>query len=227
MAERSSGIQLHITSLSQGCLGRDAYGFVDWLERAGQRWWQTLPLGPPDRYGSPYKSASAFAAWPGLLADRRAPVSRAELIDFRDRHGDWIGDWERFAGRDAVADQVRFEREWGALRAYAAERGVRLIGDIPIYVAARSADHGAHPELFQPGLVAGAPPDAYSASGQLWGNPLYDWPALRRRRYRWWSARLRRTLDLFDMARIDHFRGFVSYWAASARRCRCSPRISA
>jgi 4-alpha-glucanotransferase len=217
MAERSSGIQLHITSLSQGCLGRDAYGFVDWLQRAGQRWWQTLPLGPPDRYGSPYKSASAFAAWPGLLADRRAPVSHAELIDFRDRHGDWIGDWERFAGRDAVADQVRFEREWGALRAYAAERGVRLIGDIPIYVAARSADHGAHPELFQPGLVAGAPPDAYSASGQLWGNPLYDWPALRRRRYRWWSARLRRTLDLFDMARIDHFRGFVSYWAVSAQ----------
>ena len=216
MFRRSSGIQLHITSLPQGRLGADAFRFVDWLAEAGQSWWQVLPLGPPDRYGSPYKSASAFAAWPGLLHDRRAPVSQAEILDFRDRHRDWIGDWERFAGRGAVAHEVRFEREWRALRQYAAQRGVKLIGDVAIYVAAGSADHRAHPDLFQEGLVAGAPPDAYSSHGQLWGNPLYDWPALRRRRYRWWSARLRRTLDLFDLARIDHFRGFVAYWAVSA-----------
>ena len=68
--------------------------------------------------------------------------------------------------------------------------------------------------------MAGAPPDAYSATGQLWGNPLYDWPALRRRRYRWWVERLRRTMSLFDLARIDHFRGFVSYWAVPAGRGR-------
>ena len=189
---RSSGIQLHVTSLPGGRLGPEAYKFVDWLEAAGQSWWQTLPLGPPDRHSSPYKSRSAFAAWPGLLHDRRAPVSGAELRDFRERHSAWIGDWERFAGPGAAADQVRFEREWGALRGYARDRGVHLIGDIAIYVAPGSADHALHPELFQAGLVAGAPPDAFSASGQLWGNPLYDWPAIRRRRYRWWVERMLR-----------------------------------
>jgi 4-alpha-glucanotransferase len=219
---RSSGVQLHITSLPGGRLGPEAFRFVDWLAAAGQSWWQVLPLGPPDRHRSPYKSRSAFAAWPGLLHDRRAPVRAHELSEFRARHAFWIGDWERFSGRGAAADQVRFEREWGALRRYALERGVRLIGDVAIYVAPGSADHALRPELFQSGLVAGAPPDAFSASGQLWGNPLYDWPALRRRRYRWWTERLRRTLGQFDLARIDHFRGFVAYWAvpAGARTAR-------
>jgi 4-alpha-glucanotransferase len=185
-APRSSGMQLHVTSLPEGRLGAGAYRFVDWLAAAGQSWWQVLPLGPPDRYRSPYKARSAFAAWPGLLESPRAPVTHAERSDFRERHGYWIEDWERFAGRDAVDDQVRFEREWGALRRYGSERGVGLFGDVAIYVAPGSADHRAHPELFQDGFVAGAPPDAYAATGQLWGNPLYDWPALQRRRYRWW-----------------------------------------
>ncbi|HEY6524888.1 MAG TPA: 4-alpha-glucanotransferase [Solirubrobacteraceae bacterium] len=219
---RSSGVQLHITSLPEGRLGADAYRFVDWLASAGQSWWQVLPLGPPDRYRSPYKSSSAFAAWRGLLADPRAAVSAAEISAFRERHAYWIGDWEQFAGRGAVADQVRFDREWGALRAYAAERGVRILGDIAIYVSPGGCDHRFHSELFQTGLVAGAPPDAYSRDGQLWGNPLYDWPALQRRGYRWWVERVRRTLDLFDLARIDHFRGLVAYWAvpAGARTAR-------
>src|SRR3954451_1378688 len=214
---RSAGIQLHPTSLPSGRLGRDAYRFVDWLSQAGQSWWQMLPLGPPDRYGSPYKAASAFAAWPGLLESPRARVSKAEEDDFRERHSYWIAGWERFAGDGAVADQVRFDREWAALRAYASERGVRIIGDVPIYVAPGSADHKAHPELFQAGRVAGTPPDAYTDKGQLWGNPLYDWPAMQRRSYRWWVDRLRRTFELFDLARIDHFRGFVSYWSVPAR----------
>jgi 4-alpha-glucanotransferase len=213
---RSSGVQLHITSLPGGRLGREAYKFVDWLASAGQSWWQVLPLGPPDRYRSPYKSSSAFAAWPGLLADRRAAVSAAEIADFRERQRFWIGDWERFSSRGAIADQVRFDREWGSLRAYASDRGVRILGDVAIYVSPDGADHRAHPELFQTGLVAGAPPDAYATDGQLWGNPLYDWPALQRRGYRWWVERVRRTLDLFDLARIDHFRGLVAYWAVPA-----------
>jgi 4-alpha-glucanotransferase len=213
---RSSGVQLHITSLPGGHLGPAAYRFVDWLASAGQSWWQVLPLGPPDRYRSPYKAGSAFAAWPGLLADPRAPVSAAEIADFRERQSYWIGDWERFSARGAVADQVRFEREWSALRSYAAERGVRILGDVAIYVAPDGADHRAHPEIFQEGHVAGAPPDSFSKTGQLWGNPLYEWPALRRHHYRWWVERLRRTLELFDIARIDHFRGFVAYWAVPA-----------
>jgi 4-alpha-glucanotransferase len=219
---RGSGVQLHITSLPGGRLGPEAYRFLDWLAAAGQSWWQVLPLGPPDRYRSPYKSRSAFAAWPGLLAEPRARVSNDEIAAFRARNAFWIGDWERFAGRDAVADQVRFEREWSALRAYGAQRGVRIMGDVAIYVSPGSADHRAHPELFQEGMVAGAPPDAYAKDGQLWGNPLYDWPALQRRRYRWWVERVRRTADLFDLARIDHFRGLVAYWAvpAGARTAR-------
>ena len=214
---RTSGVQLHVTSLPGGRLGPEAYAFVDWLAAAGQSWWQMLPLGPPDRSHSPYKARSAFAAWRGLLADPRAAVSAAEEDAFRARHPYWIGDWERIAGgRRAVHDQVRFEREWARLRAHAAQRGVRLIGDLPIYVAADSADHRAHPELFRDGVVAGAPPDVYTTRGQLWGNPLYDWPALQRRGYRWWIERLRRTFELFDLARIDHFRGFVAYWEVPA-----------
>jgi 4-alpha-glucanotransferase len=210
---RSSGVQLHPTSLPSGRLGREAHRFVDWLADAGQSWWQMLPLGPPDRHGSPYKSASAFAAWPGLLEKPRAPVSKDAELDFRERNAFWIEDWSRAPKRGSVADQVRFDREWAALRSHAEERGVKLIGDVPIYVAAGSADHRAHPELFADGAVAGTPPDAYTDKGQLWGNPLYDWPALRRRRYRWWTERFRRTFELYDAARIDHFRGFVSYWS--------------
>src|SRR5690349_9332929 len=211
---RSSGVQLHVTSLPGGRLGPQAYRFVDWLEAAGQAWWQVLPLGPPDRARSPYKARSAFAAWPGLLAEPRAPVSASERDAFREKHAFWIEDWAQFAGGSrAIDDQVRFDREWGALRAYAAERGVGLIGDVPIYVAPGSADHVAHPEFFRDDAVAGTPPDAFTDKGQLWGNPLYDWPTLRRRRYGWWVARFDRIFDLFDRARIDHFRGFVSYWA--------------
>ena len=213
---RSSGVQLHPTSLPSGRLGPEAYAFVDWLAEAGQSWWQMLPLGPPDEHGSPYKSASAFAAWPGLLAEPSAPVSAEEAQAFREREAFWIDDWAAFAGAGAVADQVRFAREWGALRAYAAERGVRLIGDIPIYVAPGSADHVTHPELFVSDVVAGAPPDRYTDLGQLWGNPIYDWPALQRRGYRWWVERFRRIAEFFDVSRIDHFRGFVAYWAVPA-----------
>jgi 4-alpha-glucanotransferase len=214
--ERSSGVLLHPTSLAGGRIGKEAYRFVDWLAAAGQSWWQMLPLGPPDEFGSPYRATSAFAASPSLLARPAARVSAAEIEDFVARHPFWVGDWARFAGSDATAAQVRFEREWSALRAYARERGVRLIGDVPIYVSEEGADVESSPELFARGEVAGAPPDALSANGQLWGNPLYEWPAHRATGYRWWAERFSRTFELVDLARIDHFRGFVSYWAVPA-----------
>jgi 4-alpha-glucanotransferase len=210
---RSSGVLLHVSSLPGGTLGREAYRFVDWLAAAGQSWWALLPVGPPDWAGSPYASASAFATHAGYLAEPEARVTAEELEAFVARERYWIADWAAFAGRGAIAEQVRFDREWGALRRYASERGVRLLGDIPIYVAHGGADVAAHPELFQQGSVAGAPPDSLSAVGQLWGNPLYDWRAMRAQGYRWWIERLRRTFELFDLARIDHFRGFVSYWS--------------
>lgn len=215
LAGRSSGVLLHPTSLPSGRLGADARGFVDWLAAAGQRWWQVLPLGPPDEHDSPYKARSAFAADPGLLAEPEAPVSPAERTAFRDRQSFWVADWEAWGGD--LDDQVRFAREWAALRAYAAERGIRLLGDLPIYVAEGGSDHRAHPEIFRRGFVAGAPPDEYARNGQHWGNPIYDWPALQRRGYRWWVERLRRNLELCDAVRIDHFRGFVAYWAIPER----------
>ncbi|MDX6644694.1 MAG: 4-alpha-glucanotransferase [Miltoncostaeaceae bacterium] len=213
---------LHPTSLPGGRLGEEARRFVDWLARAGQSWWQVLPLGPPDTAGSPYKSASAFAGWAGLVAEPEAPVSEDEALAFRCRNAYWIDDWIAFAGDGALADQVRFEREWGALRRYAAGRGVRILGDVPIFVSDDSADVVAHAELFQRGVVAGVPPDDFAADGQLWGNPLYDWRRMRIDGYRWWIERLRRTLELVDAARVDHFRGFEAYWsvpegAATAR----------
>ncbi len=213
---RSCGILLHPTSLPEGRLGDGAYRFVDWLEAAGQSWWQVLPLGPPDAFGSPYAAASAFASWPGLLARPGARVGVRAASQFRRRHAYWLDDWERFAGPGAVEDQVRFEREWTALRDYAAERGVRLIGDVPIYPADGSCDHLAHPELFRTGVVAGAPPDDLAHEGQNWGNPLFDWDAVAADGYRWWIERLRRTLSLVDITRIDHFRGFAAYWTIPA-----------
>jgi 4-alpha-glucanotransferase len=214
---RASGILLHPTSLPSGTIGADARRFVDWLARAGQSWWQMLPLGPPDEFDSPYQPQSAFAGWPRFLEHPRAPVSRAEVSDFRERHCYWADGWAAFAGRRALADQVRFQREWLELREYAAVRGVRLLGDIPIYAGRESADVAEHPELFSLEEVAGAPPDALGPDGQLWGNPLYDWKAMARDGYRWWAERLRRTFELVDAARIDHFRGFVAYWSVPAR----------
>jgi 4-alpha-glucanotransferase len=208
---RSSGIVLHPTSLPSGRLGPDAYAFVDWLAAAGQSWWQMLPLGPPDEYGSPYAASSAFAAWEGFLARPDAPVAKRELAEFRRENAYWIADWEAAGG--SAENQLRFDREWSALRSYAAEQGVRLIGDVPIYVAPESVDQRTHPELFLDGLVAGAPPDDLGPKGQHWGNPLFDWDAAARDGYRWWIERLRRTLALFDLTRLDHFRGFAQFWA--------------
>ncbi|MFL5927612.1 MAG: 4-alpha-glucanotransferase [Gaiellaceae bacterium] len=213
--ERASGILLHPSSFPNGVLDEHAYRFVDWLALGGQRWWQVLPLGPPEGMTrSPYMSRSAFAGSPGLLAEPEAPVADEERESFRAQNTYWIDDWVDFGG--SLDDQVRFEREWRALRTYARDRGIHLFGDMPIYVADGGADHQAHPRLFQEGLVAGVPPDLFSETGQLWGNPLYDWSAMRADGYRWWIERFRRAFDLVDLTRIDHFRGFVSYWAVPA-----------
>jgi len=209
--ERAAGVQLHVTSLPGGRLGEPARDFVRWLAAAGQSVWQVLPLSVPDAHGSPYASPSAFAAWAGLLEDPDAPVTDAEVRAFGDEHNYWTGSWAAHGGD--LADQVRFEREWGALRSFAADHGVRLMGDVPIYVASGSADAATWPELFRDDAVAGVPPDAFTDTGQLWGNPLYDWDAMASDGYRWWVERLRRSLALYDLVRVDHFRGFAAYWA--------------
>lgn len=115
--------------------------------------------------------------------------------------------------------QYQFYRQWNQLKTYANERGIQLIGDIPIYVSMDSADAWAHPELFQldsenvPVAVAGCPPDGFSADGQLWGNPLYRWEYHRETGYQWWISRLAHCFRLYDVVRIDHFRGFDEYYS--------------
>src|SRR6266851_2849222 len=144
LLERASGILLHPTSLPNGVLDEHAFKFVDWLASAGQRWWQVLPLGPPEGItGSPYMSPSAFAGSPGLLAAPRAHITRSDADTFRTRNAYCIDDCLAYGG--SLEDQVRFKREWRSLRDYARERRVRLFGDIPIYVSDGGADHRAHP----------------------------------------------------------------------------------
>ena len=115
--------------------------------------------------------------------------------------------------------QFEFNEQWSRLKAYANENGIRIIGDIPIYVAFDGADSWAHPELFQfdeeclPKAVAGCPPDAFSATGQLWGNPLYDWGYHKKDHYSWWIKRMEYSLKLYDVVRVDHFRGFEAYYS--------------
>ncbi len=118
--------------------------------------------------------------------------------------------------------QYNFDRQWKDLRSYANRRGIRIIGDVPIYVPLDSADVWAAPELFQldsqrrPEVVAGVPPDAFTDDGQLWGNPIYNWKRLRNTGYAWWIRRLKAAARMYDVVRLDHFRGFESYWEVPA-----------
>ncbi len=115
--------------------------------------------------------------------------------------------------------QYEFEKEWEALRSYANQKNVKIIGDLPFYVSLDSADAWSHPEVFRmnkdltPKVVAGCPPDAFSATGQLWGNPIYDWKAQKKDGYDWWVRRIRRNYEFYDVIRIDHFHGFCEYYA--------------
>ena len=148
--------------------------------------------------------------WPEALAQRQEQA----LQTARATHADECDFW-RFC-------QWCFASQWASLKAYAKQRGVLLIGDMPIFVSPHSADVWAHQDLFdldargQARVVAGVPPDYFSATGQLWGNPLYRWEAHRQQGYRWWIERMRTTLARCDIVRIDHFRGFESYWEVPA-----------
>lgn len=299
---RSSGILMPIFSLASpygiGTFGREAYEFVDFLKKAGQRYWQLLPLNPTNYGDSPYQSFSAAAGNPyfidlqlltqeglllpsdytdidfgsdptsvdyGKLYRHRLPVLRRAFARFqpdaafasfcaaqaqwlpeytlfmaiKDAHGgaSWR-EWEpALRRRDpaALADareayaadmqfyaflQYIFYRQWNTLKQYANAQGIRIIGDMPIYVADDSVDVWAHTENFDltedltPRVVAGCPPDAFCEEGQLWGMPVYDWDAMAAEDepYSWWRWRMRHALTVYDVVRIDHFRGFEAYY---------------
>lgn len=135
------------------------------------------------------------------------------------------------AARQRLQNEIEFQeflqhvffQQWQAVRAYAHGKGILIFGDMPIFVAHDSADVWAHRHYFlldrdgNPTVVAGVPPDYFSATGQRWGNPLYDWPALQKNGFQWWLARLRTQLEFFDLIRVDHFRGFEAYWEIAAK----------
>lgn len=306
---RASGILLPISSLPSaygiGAFDRSAYAFVDTLVRAGQKFWQVLPMGPTGYGDSPYQSFSTFAGNPyfisldelreqGYLTERdleeytsscdhsmlgdecdinyeqlyrnrfgilrkaykNSGIRKKEGFQrFLDKNEEWLPDYALFmaikdskGGRSylewedeikqrepgAMASyrkkyeddvyfymflQYEFGRQWSKLKAYANEKGIQIIGDIPIYVALDSADTWSHPELFQftedlvPKAVAGCPPDAFSEAGQLWGNPLYDWKQHEWTGFDWWLKRIKACFEWYDMVRIDHFRGFDEYYS--------------
>jgi len=163
-----------------------------------------------------------------------------EFKKFRDEHANWLPGYARFMALKAANGgrmwtewdartlpdsevvryheflQFEFFREWRALKAYCAFREIRIMGDLPIYAASDSADVCERPELFQFDAVSGVPPDYFSATGQLWGNPLYRWDHMKADGYRWWIERMTAALTMFDLVRMDHFRGFEAYWAVPA-----------
>ncbi|MCI8327721.1 MAG: 4-alpha-glucanotransferase [Lachnospiraceae bacterium] len=300
---RSSGVLMHISSLPSpygiGTMGKQAKKFVDFLERAGQTYWQMLPVCPTSYGDSPYQSPSGFAGNPYfidleyLCADKLLKksecqeylwfekedevdyallyVNRYDLLKraqsrffsdepedyavFCEEECDWLEDfalfmslkeayggarwseWERplkFREPEAIAEaketyreeisfwkmlQYLFFKQWRELKSYANEKGIQIIGDVPIYVAGDSVDVWANPSQFyldenlEPIDVAGCPPDAFSEDGQLWGNPLFRWDVMKKDGYHWWTLRMKKMAKLYDVVRIDHFRGFDSYYA--------------
>jgi 4-alpha-glucanotransferase len=155
-------------------------------------------------------SSASWNEWPEDIRHRRP-----EAIDrIQHEHGEELA--------IAQAIQFAFDEQWCALRSYCAARDIRLIGDVAIFVNYDSADVWTHPEIFDlredlsPIRVSGVPPDYFSATGQRWGNPIYRWDALAQNGFVWWTARIRRSLALYDIIRLDHFRGFEAYWSIPA-----------
>lgn len=294
---------MHIASLPNsygiGTMGQSACEFVDFLAKAGQSYWQILPVCPTSYGDSPYQSFSTFAGNPylidlddlakdgllkkseyelvdwentpeqinyGALYEKRYPILRLavkRLLEapwdayelFCEENAYWLDDYSLFmtlksvnngkawtewpkelrnheedalkAVREVLKDEITFWKgiqflffhQWVKIRAYANEKGISIIGDLPFYVALDSVDAWAHSELFQldehrkPLGVAGCPPDGFSATGQLWGNPLYNWEVHEKENYSWWIQRIGYLCKVYNVLRIDHFRGFDTFYA--------------
>lgn len=300
--KRGNGILMHISSLANntgiGTLGKCAFEFVDFLKKAGQSYWQLLPICPTGFGDSPYSSFSTFAGNPyfidldllredGLLelddyqnirwSDDEERVDYGRLYQYRFKvlrkavtnflknpdtqyydfikANKWVNEYALFMSikdsengkcwlewpddlknrrRESIEKikeeyheeiefhmviQYLFYKQWNNLKSYANTNGIKLIGDCPIYIALDSADVWINTSLFQldenniPTRVAGCPPDGFSATGQLWGNPLYDWDRMKTDNYKWWIKRIEHLSNIYDIVRIDHFRGFESYYA--------------
>ena len=223
-----------LNSAPQFPVERVDYGAViEWKHKALQQAFQNFRRAKGNALWQSFETfCQSAATWLDDYALFRA---------LKDKHGGAVwNDWDKsLARRDPEAlSQARAElseeiearrfyqflffRQWTTLKSYCNGRGIKIVGDIPIFVAYDSADVWTQPELFKldgegrPRVVAGVPPDYFSATGQLWGNPIYDWERMRADGFQWWVARMRATLEAFDMVRLDHFRGFAACWEIPA-----------
>jgi 4-alpha-glucanotransferase len=181
--------------------------FVDFLAESGFSYWQVLPLERIGVGDSPYDCIAAFESEP-LLAQNasESDTPRLNADDYK-----YAVDYD--AARSlSTATSADFDKQWLELKRYANKKGIALIGDLPFYVSGASKDVAERPELFNPKLKAGAPPDYFNPDGQNWGSPTYNWKAMKADGYKWWVKRLKRAMKLFDIVRLDHFRGFSAYW---------------
>lgn len=153
-----------------------------------------------------YQQGIAWNKWPNEYKFNTS----SKVVEFENQYRDEIFFW--------VFTQIYFSRQWRRLKEYANRNGIKIIGDLPIYIAEDSSDAWANPSLFNldenlnPKTVSGCPPDAFSETGQLWGNPIYNWKAMEETGFDWWIKRIKHSFQLFDTLRIDHFRGFDAYW---------------
>ncbi len=290
--ERGCGILLPISSLNNkygyGCFSKEAYDFVDFLFELGIKYWQILPLGIVDKYGSPYSSVSAFAGEP-LYIDIEKYLNEEEIDFFKlnenlsfsdyrtrkmeclkyvfdklyystnidefiEKNENWVYDYavymvlkdelkvsfvdfpacykdtdskETLDFMNSHSEEILFYiflqflffKQWQDLKNYANFKSIKIIGDVPIYCALDSADIYAESKNFlldenkMPTYVSGVPGDYFNPEGQIWNNPLYDYEYMKKHHYAWWVQRLKHCSEIYDYIRIDHFRGFESYFA--------------
>lgn len=180
-----------------------------------------LPVGPTGSGGSPYSAQSSFAGNPSMVC----PKTKVDMRGFESWKEDnswWLDAWCGRSKQKAVV-QYKFAKQWKKLRLYAHTKGIKLIGDVPIFVGADSIDVKANPELFRlnrngnPTVVTGVPPDCFSKDGQRWGHPHYNWKEHKKDTFAWWRNRIRIHLERFDVIRIDHFIGLHHAYEISAR----------
>ncbi len=307
LKKRGAGVLMPISALPSpygiGTLGKAAYDFVDDLVKAGQTYWQVLPVGPTSYGDSPYQSFSAFAGNPyfidfrelrrqGLIEEkeyseydfgqdnpskidyeklynnrfkalhkafkRAHPRDLPGYRDFKIKNKFWLEDYALFMAikgtqnskswqewpeelrmrkpkaiekaKEELKDEINFWKfcqyefyhQFMKVKKYANANNIYIIGDIPLYVALDSADVWVEPENFdldeerRPRHVAGVPPDIFSADGQRWGNPIYNWKHMEKNGLKWWKRRMEKCAELYDVIRIDHFIGVVNYWSVPA-----------
>lgn len=194
---------------------------MELLRRAYKRAYRIIGSDLKDFYEEEKRWLRDYALFMAIKADHKGISWLRWPAEYKDIHSEEVLEFEKSHEKEMyfhVFIQYYFFKQWKKLKNYANDKNIRIIGDIPIYVAEDSSDVWGNSQLFKvdaefvPITVAGCPPDAFSVTGQLWGNPIYNWEVMEQEGYKWWIERIRASFEIYDMVRIDHFRGFEAYW---------------